>query len=69
VVSDGIVEARQRGAGGQFGVERTIAAIDAAGATASSSVIADSIRAALDGWMAGSPAADDQTLLIASIPG
>jgi phosphoserine phosphatase len=68
VVSDGIIEAKQAGAGEQFGVERTIAAIDAAGATASSSVIADSIRAAVDAWMAGSPAADDQTLLIASLP-
>jgi serine phosphatase RsbU (regulator of sigma subunit) len=68
VVSDGIVEARQAGSGEQFGVERAIAAIDAAGATASSSALADAIRAAVDGWMAGSPAADDQTLLIASLP-
>ena len=68
VVSDGIIEAKQAGTGEQFGVERTIAAIAAAGATASSTAIADSIRATVDSWMAGSPAADDQTLLIVSLP-
>jgi serine phosphatase RsbU (regulator of sigma subunit) len=67
VVSDGIIEARNP-AGEQFGVERTIAAIDAAGAAAPSSAIGDTIRSDLDSWMAGSPAADDQTLLIASLP-
>ena len=66
VVSDGILEARNS-AGEQFGVERTIAAIDSAG-RGSSTAIGNEIRHAVDGWMAGLPAADDQTLLIASLP-
>ncbi|HEV2293224.1 MAG TPA: GAF domain-containing SpoIIE family protein phosphatase [Tepidisphaeraceae bacterium] len=66
VVSDGIIEARNS-AGEQFGVERTIRAIDGAGG-ASSPDLAAALRAALDGWMASIPAADDQTLLIASLP-
>jgi serine phosphatase RsbU (regulator of sigma subunit) len=66
VVSDGILEARNR-AGEQFGVERTIAAIDSADG-GSSGGIASAIRNAVDTWMADLPAADDQTLLIASLP-
>jgi sigma-B regulation protein RsbU (phosphoserine phosphatase) len=66
VVSDGILEARNP-AGEQFGVERTISAMDLADG-APSAGIANSIRAAVDAWMSGLPAADDQTLLIASLP-
>jgi serine phosphatase RsbU (regulator of sigma subunit) len=66
VVSDGILEARNP-AGEQFGVARTIEAIVGAG-VATSATIATSLRAALDAWMATVPAADDQTLLIASLP-
>ena len=66
VVSDGIIEARNP-AGEQFGVGRTIRAADSAG-NARSGVVADALRGALDAWMAAAPAADDQTLLIASMP-
>ena len=66
VVSDGIIEARNPG-GEQFGVERTIQAIDGAG-PARSSGLANGLRGALDRWMATTPAADDQTLLVASLP-
>jgi phosphoserine phosphatase len=66
VVSDGIIEARD-GAGEQFGVERTIAAIDSAG-QGRSDAIATALRGAVDRWMGATPAADDQTLLVASLP-
>ena len=66
VVSDGIIEARNA-AGEQFGVERAIQAIDAAGA-APSAALAAALRGTLDLWMGPTPAADDQTLLVASLP-
>ncbi len=66
VVSDGIIEARNP-AGEQFGIERTIAALQTAGAGGSTQ-LSSALRAALDRWMDTTPTADDQTLLIASLP-
>ena len=66
VVSDGIIEARNP-AGEQFGVARTIRALEDAG-DAPSRDLALALGRALDEWMAATPAADDQTLLIASLP-
>ena len=66
VGSDGIIEARNP-AGEQFGVGRAIETIDKA-PTAPPRDVAAALRGALDQWMATTPAADDQTLLIASLP-
>jgi phosphoserine phosphatase RsbU/P len=66
VVSDGIIEARNP-AGEQFGVARTIQSLADAG-DAPSGELARALRRSLDDWMGSTPAADDQTLLIASMP-
>ncbi len=62
--SDGVTEATPAGSEDEFGEDR-LAEVVAAHRGGTAKAILEAIRQAVTGWMAGAPAADDITLLVA----
>jgi len=63
VVSDGVSEARNE-RGDEFGRDRVVTAMRAAGAGEDAAALLDRLVAALRGFTAGAPQADDVTAVI-----
>jgi sigma-B regulation protein RsbU (phosphoserine phosphatase) len=65
--TDGIVEARERGSGEEFGNRRLLAAARELSGRKPAEVVTD-VFARLEEWTGGAPAEDDRTLLVVTYP-